>query len=97
MSLTSCEKEPMSFGVIAFQDNDDYYCRREAIITNTCTNRIITFTVEMRSKISKYKSSTELVVLPGATRLIGQSCNLDFEIKGAFYEKENSKRVNTDE
>jgi hypothetical protein len=97
VSLASCEPEPKSFGVLAIQKRPDgYACSIEAIITNTNDSKIITFTVEIKSVKNARKSSKEVTVLPGATKSIVEACGLKFAIKGAFYEKENSKRVKTD-
>ena len=100
VTLTSCEPDPISLGVLTIQNaqnsNYDSNCPREAIITNISTNKIITFAVEITSRESARKGSKEFTILPGATKWIAPSCGLVFTVKGAFYEKENSKRVETE-
>ena len=98
-SQVCCEPKPMTYGIITIQkiaiEPGHYYylCPNEAILTNTNESNIITFTVEIKSRNSGSKRSKILTLLPGATKFISSSCGLVFTIKGAFYEKASSKRV----
>jgi hypothetical protein len=96
---SSCDKDPIQYGIISFQKNyynshePDPWCNSEAIITNTSTNKIITFVIEIKTKNRDRKISTEITLLPGSTEEISPACDLIFELKAAFIDKEKNKRI----